>query len=131
VSNLSEYAKIFRVLGHPDRIRILRVIEEFGEVYVCELVEALGISFYSVSKHLKELRFAGLLKESRKGRFVMYSFSELDEAKRGFICCLLSIDDAIISEDIERFKVVTRSKRPICLEEVNVEENKEKDIKGV
>ncbi len=111
--SLSEYAKILKVLGHPDRIRILRIIREFGEVCVCELVETLGIDFYSVSRNLKKLKFAGILKESRRGRFIFYSFLDLDSTKKNFIDCLLSVDDPAISEDIERFKNVIKGKRSV------------------
>jgi DNA-binding transcriptional ArsR family regulator len=53
------HADLFETLAEPSRRRILTLLRE-GERSAGEVVQALGMSQPSVSKHLKVLRDAGL-----------------------------------------------------------------------
>lgn len=65
-------AESFRALGDRTRLRILAMLK-VGELCVCELVEALGISQPAVSQHMRRLKQAGWVKERRRGQWVFYS----------------------------------------------------------
>ena len=57
-----ELARLAKAVGHPIRVRILRLLAE-REACVCgELVEALPLAQSTVSQHLKVLKDAGLIR---------------------------------------------------------------------
>ena len=63
----------FQALADPLRFRIMRLLAVTGqESCLCELVDSLREPKYSVSRHLKILRRAGLLTAQRDGRFVYH-----------------------------------------------------------
>jgi len=67
-------AEVFKALADETRLRILKLLLEVGEeVCVCELVAALGLPQYRVSRHLNILKRAGLLEGRRSGTWVYYS----------------------------------------------------------
>ncbi len=66
---------VFQALADPLRFRIIRLLAVTGEEScLCELVDSLREFKYSVSRHLKILRQAGLLSAEREGRFVYHRF---------------------------------------------------------
>lgn len=64
-------ARLFRVLGHPIRIRILELLLE-GERSVGELQVALSLDSSGTSQHLGALRELGVLESRRAGTSVYY-----------------------------------------------------------
>ena len=64
-------AQLFRVLGHPVRIRILELLSD-GERTVGELQAALSLDSSSASQHLAALRQQGVLERRREGTSVYH-----------------------------------------------------------
>lgn len=64
-------AQLFRVLGHPIRIRILELLLD-GERTVGELQAALSLDSSGTSQHLAALRAQGVLESRRAGSSVYY-----------------------------------------------------------
>ena len=69
-------AKYFRGLGDPTRLRILRLLEEAGELSAGELVERLGMPQATVSTHLGCLRWCGFVATRREQRSVIYRLAD-------------------------------------------------------
>jgi ArsR family transcriptional regulator len=69
-----ELAKVFKALGDPVRLRLLSMIASGagGEVCVCDLTPAFGLSQPTISHHLELLRQAGLIDSERRGAWVYY-----------------------------------------------------------
>jgi ArsR family transcriptional regulator, arsenate/arsenite/antimonite-responsive transcriptional repressor len=67
-----EMAAFARALSHPARICILRYLAGKGEVPCMELVAELPLSQPACSRHINELRKAGLLKARAKGSNVFF-----------------------------------------------------------
>ncbi|MFJ1748455.1 ArsR/SmtB family transcription factor [Streptomyces sp. NPDC088116] len=67
-------AKVFKALGDPVRLRLLSMIASRagGEVCVCDLTPAFGLSQPTISHHLKLLKQAGLIDSERRGTWVYY-----------------------------------------------------------
>ena len=64
---------LFQALADATRLRILRLLAVTGEEScLCELVDSLREPKYSLSRHLKVLRQAGLVTAEREGRFVYH-----------------------------------------------------------
>ena len=64
-------ANLFRVLGHPARVRILELLRE-GERSVGALQAELGLDSGGTSQHLAALRRIGLVVSRREGTSVYY-----------------------------------------------------------
>lgn len=62
----------FKCLSDSTRLRIINLLQQQGELCVCELMTALGESQPKVSRHLAQLRNCGLLKDERRGQWVYY-----------------------------------------------------------
>lgn len=64
-------AQLFRVLGHPVRIRMLELLLD-GERTVGDLQAALSLDSSGTSQHLTALRQQGVLESRRAGTSVYY-----------------------------------------------------------
>jgi DNA-binding transcriptional ArsR family regulator len=64
-------AQLFRVLGHPVRIRVLELLLD-GERTVGDLQAALCLDSSGTSQHLAALRAQGVLESRRAGSSVYY-----------------------------------------------------------
>ncbi|MEX2578359.1 MAG: metalloregulator ArsR/SmtB family transcription factor [Verrucomicrobiales bacterium] len=78
-------AAVFKSLGHPARVAMVRQLAG-GERCVCELVEAAGLGWSTVSRHLGVLREAGVVSDEKRGQQVFYRL-ELPCVAR-FLDCL-------------------------------------------
>lgn len=68
-------ATLFRVLGHPARVRILELLAD-GERSVGALQAELGLDSGGTSQHLAALRRIGLAESRREGTTVWYRVSD-------------------------------------------------------
>lgn len=75
IDALNLIANRFKVLSEPIRLQILHKLQE-GETSVNELTEAIATSQPNVSKHLKMLQNAGVVKREQKGNSVYYSIAD-------------------------------------------------------
>src|SRR3954453_22485084 len=95
-------ANLFRVLGHPARVRILELLRE-EERSVGALQAALGLDSGGTSQHLAALRRIGLVESRREGTSVYYRVDDahvfdLLEAGRAIISRQLSRQQSILHE---------------------------------
>lgn len=104
--NMKKYIDIFRSLSDKTRLRIIRLLIQAGkELCVCEIMDSLQESHYNTSRHLKELKNSGLVKENKAGRWVLYSLTESSEEFQGHIIhAVEGIPEDIFLMDIERLK---------------------------
>jgi len=65
----------FRALGEPIRLRILQNLEH-GETSVTALAAQIGSTQPNISKHLKVLQDAGLIKRRPVGTSARYSIAD-------------------------------------------------------
>ena len=71
-----ELGALFRLLGDPQRVRLLYALLEAGELCVCDLAACLGVPESNVSHSLRLLRTAGVVRNRRSGRMVHYSLDD-------------------------------------------------------
>lgn len=64
-----------RTLAHPERLRIIEVLES-GPLSVGELTTAVGRPQATVSQHLMRLRAHGLVRAERQGREARYAIAQ-------------------------------------------------------
>lgn len=68
---------LFKALADETRLLCLLLIEQEGELCVCELMAALALPQPKISRHLGQLRKAGLLLDRRQGQWVFYRIHPL------------------------------------------------------
>lgn len=76
VELLERMSGTLRVLAHPQRLRIVEILEAETEAPVHEIVARLGLPQAAISQHLNHMRRAGLLKARRRGKEVWYGIAE-------------------------------------------------------
>jgi ArsR family transcriptional regulator len=72
---LNKAADVIKVVGHPDRLRILEFLEE-GEKAVGEIQECLDLPQAIVSQHLAKMRGWDIVESRRDGIHVYYHIIE-------------------------------------------------------
>jgi DNA-binding transcriptional ArsR family regulator len=94
---------MLKALAEPERLRIIDLLRA-GPRTVGEIADELGSEFVNVSHHLTILRNAGLVKSSKRGRFVISSLApgllqsntgDLDFLNLG--CCRLELPNTSAS----------------------------------
>ncbi len=72
MADARKVAPILRALGDERRVRVLRLLLTKNELCVCELVDALNLPQYEVSRNLATLRKVGLVDDRREGLWAYY-----------------------------------------------------------
>ena len=67
-------AEIFKAMGHPMRLAILEKLKDRSWC-VCELADDLKLNKSVTSKHLSQLRSAGILETEKHGTQVVYTLA--------------------------------------------------------
>jgi len=99
--------RTLKAMAEPSRLRLLALCAQ-GEFTVSELVHVLGQSQPRVSRHLKILCDAGLLRKIREGSWMLYSFSP--EKEKAAVCeqvlLALSRSDRFLIHDFKRLDML-------------------------
>ena len=106
-------ARLFRVLGHPVRIRILELLSD-GERTVGDLQAALRLDSSGTSQHLAALRDQGILESRRDGTSVYYRIrdprvSQLLAVAKQLLTSALSESHTLLTELVD--EPATRARR--------------------
>lgn len=67
---------MFKLLGHPLRLRIVEILDLRGEMMVNDIAELTEQPQSTVSLYLNKLKNCGLLKSRRDGNQTYYSVNE-------------------------------------------------------
>ncbi len=91
-----EIANYSRILSHPARIAIIQLLAEEKEIRTGNISDYLPLSRTTVSRHIKELRSAGLIQGTIEGLKIHYclDIEKLQEMRSSLNAFLdNSIDD--------------------------------------
>jgi ArsR family transcriptional regulator, arsenate/arsenite/antimonite-responsive transcriptional repressor len=72
--SMKEVTRLLSALADPTRLRLLRLLHR-QDLCVCELMDAVQLPQYKVSRHLREMRQVGLVEATRSGRWMHYRIS--------------------------------------------------------
>ena len=92
-----EFIKTFKALGENTRMKIIKLLS-YKSMCVCELSEVLEMLQPRVSQHLKILKEAKLVNESKEGYWVFYSLNQdnLEEYWQDF--------ESFLKEDLNKLE---------------------------
>lgn len=75
---MREYLKVMKAAGDATRVKILKMLQH-RDLCVCEMQAVLGISQPSVSRHLRLLEEADLVRGERKGMWTNFRLARPEE----------------------------------------------------
>lgn len=73
---LERVADLLRLLAHPQRLRIVELLQGAGELPVHDIMEQAGLPQAVASQHLNQMKRVGLLASTRKGKEVWYAIAD-------------------------------------------------------
>jgi len=99
--------RLFRALGDETRVRIVALLTH-GELCVCHLEAALGLSQPNASRQLSILRAAGVVARRRNGNWVYYRLAEQpdDECRRVLGAMRTFAAQEMLRKDVNRLRKV-------------------------
>ena len=90
-----DLAQMLKVLGHPARIAIVQSIIRSDKCICGELVTEIGLAQSTISRHLNELKYAGIIQGTIEGTSVCYCInSEVWNLLKGSLNELMNAVDA-------------------------------------
>ncbi len=91
------FAPIFAALGDETRLRLIAVLCAGGAVSITQLTAGTDITRQAVTKHLRVLADAGLVRDIKVGRERRWQFepAQLDEARRSLELIVQQWDQAL------------------------------------
>ena len=105
------FIKVMKSLSDPNRVKLLKMLQH-KSMCVCEMQAALQVSQPTVSKHLKLLEDAGLVRFKKDGLWVNYHLTEGSSSP--YAASVLGNlrhwleDDPQIAELVERLPTIRR-----------------------
>jgi ArsR family transcriptional regulator len=101
-------ARILKLIGHPDRLRILALLQH-EELTVSELVSVLELSQPRVTQYVKSLEDAGVVDRLREGSWVFSRLCPKPGLPMSIVQSVLAklpVDDPVLAADRERLRRV-------------------------
>jgi ArsR family transcriptional regulator, arsenate/arsenite/antimonite-responsive transcriptional repressor len=101
-------SRLFKALGDATRVRIVALLAH-GELCVCHVQEALGLTQPNASRQLGILKNAGIVESRREGTWTYYKLTrqadghcgrQLETLVRGFA------QQAVLKKDVQRLLTV-------------------------
>ncbi|MBT2679859.1 winged helix-turn-helix transcriptional regulator [Bacillus sp. ISL-35] len=106
---MDQAAAVLKLLGDKTRLTIMRILAD-QDCCVCEFVAIFEASQPAISQHIRKLKDAGLVKESRRGQWIFYSLNRQYEHFE-FVQLLL---DALPSQEEKLLDLEKQGKRISC-----------------
>jgi len=79
------FIQVMKVLGECKRLRIVKLLQE-RKCCVCELVGILGLSYATISGHLKKMKTADLIVEEKSSYWTYYELNpELSQQSKALL----------------------------------------------
>lgn len=102
ITNIQNSISIFKALSEITRLKIVwLLINMDSKICVSKIIEVLNEPQYNVSRHLKILSKAGMLEESKEGKWVYYYLKRTDSEFMNLINKAVSL----ITEDDMKIEV--------------------------
>jgi ArsR family transcriptional regulator, arsenate/arsenite/antimonite-responsive transcriptional repressor len=76
--DIEKAANILKLLGDKTRLTMVKILESH-DACVCEFVAIFKTSQPGISQHVRKLKDAGLVNETRRGQWIFYSLNKESE----------------------------------------------------
>ncbi|MCH1627429.1 ArsR/SmtB family transcription factor [Ferdinandcohnia quinoae] len=75
---MDKAATILKLLGDKTRLTMVKILDS-EDCCVCEFVEIFKASQPAISQHVRKLKDAGIVRETRRGQWVIYSLNKVSD----------------------------------------------------
>ncbi|MED3575215.1 ArsR/SmtB family transcription factor [Cytobacillus praedii] len=75
---INEATTTLKLLGDKTRLTMVKILDSH-DCCVCEFVEIFKTSQPAISQHLRKLKDLGIVKETRRGQWIIYSLNKESE----------------------------------------------------
>ncbi|MEK3992879.1 MULTISPECIES: metalloregulator ArsR/SmtB family transcription factor [Robertmurraya] len=75
---IEKAATILKLLGDKTRLTMVKILDS-NDCCVCEFVEIFKTSQPAISQHVRKLKDAGIVRETRRGQWIIYSLNKDSE----------------------------------------------------
>ncbi|WP_078429178.1 ArsR/SmtB family transcription factor [Alkalihalobacterium alkalinitrilicum] len=72
---IEKAATILKLLGDKTRLTMVKILDS-NDCCVCEFVEIFKISQPAISQHVRKLKDLGVVREMRRGQWIIYSLNK-------------------------------------------------------
>jgi ArsR family transcriptional regulator len=72
---IRQQTEFFKALSDPARIKIIYALSG-GDLCNCHLMHIMGMPQTAISHHMKVLKYAGIVKDQRIGKWINYSLAD-------------------------------------------------------
>jgi DNA-binding transcriptional ArsR family regulator len=92
------HAPVFAALGDKTRLALLAKLTARGRLSITHLTAGSSLTRQAITKHLRVLRRAGLVRGVRRGRELLFELQKkrLDETRRALDAIARQWDDALL-----------------------------------
>ncbi len=73
---MDELLLLSKAMADKNRLRIVALIRREKALCVCEICDTLGLSQPLVSRHLRQLKAAGVLQSRKEGKWALYEIAD-------------------------------------------------------
>ncbi|GAA0328032.1 metal-responsive transcriptional regulator AseR [Bacillus carboniphilus] len=106
---IEKAASLLKLLGDKTRLRMVKILE-CHDCCVCEFVEIFKASQPAISQHVRKLKDAGIVRETRRGQWIIYSLNKESDSYP-FVKNLL---EHLPSQDFKLYELEEQGKRISC-----------------
>ncbi len=72
---IEKAATILKLLGDKTRLTMVKILDS-NDCCVCEFVEIFKASQPAISQHVRKLKDVGVVRETRRGQWIIYSLNK-------------------------------------------------------
>ncbi len=109
---MEDITAVFKALADPNRLKALCALED-GRLCACQIIELLDLAPSTVSRHMDVVLGAGLIKATKKQRWVYYELEGKDtpEPARQTLKLLHDLfrnrdEMQVVKEEIKKIKAI-------------------------
>jgi ArsR family transcriptional regulator, arsenate/arsenite/antimonite-responsive transcriptional repressor len=106
---LEKAANILKLLGDKTRLTMIKILDSH-DCCVCEFVAMFNTSQPAISQHLRKLKDSGLVGETRRGQWIIYSLNKDSE----FYPVVRSLLDHLPNQDYKLQELEEQGLRISC-----------------
>ncbi len=100
-------ARVIKALAHPARLLIVDHLAQHGPRCVCDLARLVGCDVSTVSRHLTQLRQAGIVDDDKQGQMVFYRLRT--NCALDFLGCV----ESVIRSNLDRQQALLERPEPL------------------
>ena len=106
---IEKAATILKLLGDKTRLTMLKMLDT-NDYCVCEFVGIFKVSQPAISQHVRKLKDAGLVRETRRGQWIIYSLNKESEV----LSFVQSLIDHLPNQDFKLQELEKQGLRISC-----------------